>query len=69
MTDADYEKRIALAIQYNREHGNRLRGKLFTVIETMGLRESQENAVKRLIRSTTYDGQADVEASLRGNHE
>jgi hypothetical protein len=49
-------------------HGmDRLRGRLFSTIEAMGLPEKQENAAKGLIRQTTYDCQANLEAAIRQN--
>ena len=49
-----------------REQGNRLRGRLFQAIEAIGLPEKQENAIKGVIRTTTYESQANLEAALRG---
>jgi hypothetical protein len=57
---------VAGAIEQLREDMNRLRGRLFQSIEAVGLPEKQENAMKGVIRSTTYDAQANVEAALRG---
>lgn len=48
-----------------REGMNRLRGRLFGAIEAAGLPERQEAGIKGLIRSTTYDLQADLESALR----
>lgn len=48
-----------------REHMNRLRGRLFGTIEAVGLPQKQENAIKGLIRTTTYDLQADLEETLK----
>jgi hypothetical protein len=53
------------AIEAMREDMNRLRGRLFGAIETMGVPEKQEVAAKRLIRQLTYDVQADLEAALK----
>jgi hypothetical protein len=44
---------------------NRLRGRMFQVIEAAGLPERQETALKGVIRATTYDVQVAVEAELR----
>jgi hypothetical protein len=48
-----------------REDMDRLRGRLFEVVEAVGFPDGQQDAVKRLIRRTTYDAQARVEAALR----
>jgi hypothetical protein len=49
-------------------HGmDRLRGRLFSTIEAMGLPEKQENAAKGLIRQTSYDCQSNLEAAIRQN--
>jgi hypothetical protein len=55
-------------IQQTRDDMNRLRGRLFQAIEAVGLPERQETAIKGLIRTTTYDAQADLEATLRGTN-
>lgn len=52
-------------VRVMREHMNRLRGRLFGVIEAAGLPERQTNAMKGLVRTTTYDLQADLEESLK----
>jgi hypothetical protein len=44
---------------------DRLRGRLFGLIEACGLPERQEAALKACVRNTTYDSQADLEAALR----
>lgn len=49
-----------------RDEMNRLRGKLFMVVEAAGLPVTQEDAVKKLIRQVSYEVQANVESSLRG---
>jgi hypothetical protein len=54
-----------------RDDYDRLRGRLFELLEAMGLTVRQEQAAKRLIRSITYESQASVEAALserNGNH-
>lgn len=53
------------AIQDLRVGFDRLRGRLFEQVEATGMKERQELAVKKVIRRTTYDMQADIEASLR----
>ncbi len=53
------------AIEQVREDFNRLRGRLFGSIEAVGLPAKQENALKGLIRVTTYDCQANLEQTLR----
>jgi hypothetical protein len=52
-------------VEVMRWHMNRLRGRLFAVVEAVGLPRKQENAIKGLIRTTTYDLQADLEESLK----
>lgn len=54
-----------LAIQQVREDMNRLRGRMFQLVEALGLAQKQEDALKRCIRTTTYDGQANLESLLR----
>jgi hypothetical protein len=44
---------------------NRLRGRLFQLIELAGLSSRREAAFKGCVRTTTYDAQADLEALLR----
>ena len=47
-----------------------MRAHLFEMIEATGLAQSQQNGLKGLIRTITYDSQASVEAALQrgGNH-
>jgi hypothetical protein len=49
-----------------REDMNRLRGRLFSAIEAANLPTKQENALKGLVRHSTYDVQTALEARLRG---
>ncbi len=53
------------AIEGVRDGLNRLRGRLFGAIEAVGLPLKQENAIKGLIRSASYDVQSDLESILR----
>ena len=53
------------AIQDFRDGMNRLRGRLFQAVEATGINDGHQTAIKGLIRSLTYDLQADVEASIR----
>ena len=55
------------AIDEVREGMDRLRGRLFEVIEATGMPERQEDAAKRVIRRTTYDVQASIEGALRND--
>jgi hypothetical protein len=48
---------------------NAVRGGLFTVLETLGLQESQERAAKGLVRKLTYDAQATLEATVRARKD
>jgi len=48
-----------------RDDFNRLRGRLFQFLESMGLPEAQTDAAKGMIRTLTYDSQARLEAVLR----
>lgn len=52
-------------IETMRKDMNRLRGKLFQVVESWGRPEKQELAMKGVIRSVTYEAQADLESNLR----
>jgi hypothetical protein len=52
-------------IQAVRETHNRTRGRLFGAVEAAGLPIRQENALKGLIRQTTYDSQIELEQMLR----
>lgn len=53
------------AIREMRTHMDRLRGRLFQAVEAVGFPEDRERAIKGVIRTTTYDAQADLEATLR----
>lgn len=53
------------AIEQSRKHMDRLRGRLFGLVEAVGFEPKQEAALKRCIRTTTYDAQADLERTLR----
>lgn len=55
----------AEAITLVREGMNRLRGRLFELVEATGMASKQEQAFKNLIRRQTYDCQGDVESALR----
>jgi len=44
---------------------NRLRGRLFQLVEAAGLPEKQEAALKGCIRTQTYDAQSRLESALR----
>jgi hypothetical protein len=46
---------------------NRLRGRLFQLVELADLPDGKAQAFKGCIRTTTYDAQAELEATLRGN--
>jgi hypothetical protein len=48
-----------------RDEMNRLRGRLFQVVEALGLPDKQENAAKGVVRAATYDVQTSVESVLR----
>lgn len=63
LTDQDP---VAQAIQANRDACNKLRGSLFGLVESWGLPERQETAIKRLIRQQSYASQAEIESLLRG---
>jgi hypothetical protein len=45
---------------------DRLRGRLFELVEACGFPPSQAEAAKRLIRRSTYDTQGSLESILRG---
>jgi hypothetical protein len=53
------------AIQEFRDGMNRLRGRLFQAVEATGVEDRHQAAIKGLIRSLTYDMQADIEGALR----
>jgi hypothetical protein len=44
---------------------NRLRGRLFQLIELADLPPAQAQAFKGCVRATTYDAQAELEMKLR----
>jgi hypothetical protein len=48
-----------------REDMDRLRGRLLETVEAIGLPQTQEDAVKRIVRRTTFDSQGDLEANIR----
>lgn len=56
-------------IEAVRETMHALRGRLFQTIEAIGLPADQTRAIKGLIRSTTYDAQATLEAAIRGHDD
>jgi hypothetical protein len=60
---------VVRAVQANRDACNKLRGSLFGLVESWGLPERQEVAVKRLVRQQTYASQAEIESLLRGLQE
>ena len=49
-----------------RDDFDRLRGRLYELVEATGVPEKQEEAFKRLIRRTSYDVQSRLEGRLRG---
>jgi hypothetical protein len=53
------------AIELVRRDCDRLRGRLFEILEAVGLPNRQCDAAKRVIRRLTYDMQASLEATLR----
>lgn len=53
------------AITGIREDFNRLRGKLFEVIEVTGMPDQQQAAFKGIVRNLTYQAQADLESTIR----
>jgi hypothetical protein len=55
------------AIQECRDHMNRLRGRLFGLVEATGMPGKQQDGFKSVIRALTYDAQADLESTLRGD--
>lgn len=57
---------VSQAVQANRDACNKLRGSMFGLVESWGLPERQETAIKRLIRQQSYASQAEIEALLRG---
>lgn len=60
------DPKTALALGKLSEDMDRLRGRLFMTVEACGLPDRQEKAFKGLIRQQTYDMQADLKATLRG---
>jgi hypothetical protein len=44
---------------------DRLRGRLFELVEVTGMPSQQEEVFKKLIRRLTYDAQADLEQLMR----
>lgn len=57
------------AVTIMRRDMNTLRGRLFEAVEATGMQTKQEEAFKRLIRHITYASQADLEATLREDHD
>lgn len=47
---------------------DRLRGRLFEIVESWGVGEKREQAMKGVIRSTTYDLQATLEGVVKDGH-
>jgi hypothetical protein len=54
-----------VSIRTMRDDMNRLRGRLFQLVEAVGLEDQQEAAFKGCIRQITYDAQRSLEAALR----
>lgn len=54
-----------LAISQVRSDMNRLRARLFDLVEVAAMPDEQQRAFKGLIRTLTYDSQATLEALLR----
>ena len=54
-----------IALTELRDGMNRLRGRLFQAVEATGVEEAHQKAIKGLVRSITYDLQADIEGALR----
>ena len=54
------------AVDVLRGDFDRMRGRLFELVEATGMPDRQEEAFKRLIRRLTYDSQGAIEAILRG---
>lgn len=63
ITDIETE---AAVISKVREEMNRLRGRMFGTIEAVGFPPRRETAIKNLVRTVTYDAQANLEAAVRG---
>jgi hypothetical protein len=49
-----------------RDDFDRLRGRLYELVECTGMPDDQQEAFKRLIRRTSYDVQSRLEGRLRG---
>lgn len=49
-----------------RDDFDRLRGRLYELVEATGIEDKQQEAFKRLIRRTSYDVQSRLEGRLRG---
>jgi hypothetical protein len=47
---------------------DRLRGRLFELVESWGLEEKRETAMKGMVRRLTYDAQTDLEAAVRSSN-
>ena len=54
-----------LLVREVRQDMDRLRGRLFQLVELADLPAEKANAFKACIRTTTYDAQAELEALLR----
>jgi hypothetical protein len=54
------------AIRQVRVDMDRLRARLFDLVEVTDMPERQQRAFKGLVRTLTYDSQATLEALLRG---
>lgn len=59
----------ASALEQIEQDFNRLRGRLFGAIDSWGLPEKQEEAIKKIVRRETYDAHTNLVAVLRrDNH-
>lgn len=54
-------------IEQVRRDMDRLRGRLFSFTEAIGLPQSQEDGMKATIRTITYDAQRELESTLRAS--
>jgi hypothetical protein len=53
------------AVNAVRREFDKIRGRLFEMVEATGMAPKQEEALKKLIRRLTYDAQANLEQVMR----
>lgn len=51
------------------DESNKFRGRMLGLVESFGLKESQEAGMKQMIKSLSYDSQAKIIDAVKNNPE